>query len=142
MVKKPQQPRLLVDEPSGARTELIPVLQAPGRYLARLAATQQGLYQANLLSGGHSLKQAVYRDHSREFQSLSVAPLQREILLEQRMFNTWPGIDDVLEAAPRDAAGLRRILLALALLSYLLVLVLERGPGSRLIHWVYARFSR
>ena len=137
-----QQPRLLVDEPSGSRAELIPVLQAPGRYVASIAATQPGLYQAILLSGGRSLKQAVYRDHGREFEGLPAAPLQRELWLEQGRFQAWPGIDKVLDGAPRDAAGLRRILLALALLSYLLVLALERGLHAPLTHWLHAQFSR
>jgi hypothetical protein len=137
-----QQPRLLVDEPSGSRAELIPVLQAPGRYVASLAATQPGLYQATLLSGGRSLKQAVYRDHGREFEGLWAAALQRELWLEQGRFQAWPGIDKVLEGSPRDATGLRCILLALALLSYLLVLALERGLGAPLTHWLHSRFSR
>lgn len=136
------QPRLLVDEPTGGRTELTPALQAPGHYRAQLPVTQPGLYQVTLQAGGQILKQAVYREANTELHSAALAPARLPFWLEQGWLLPWPGGEALLASWPRDASGLRRILLPLALFSYLLLLFLERGLAHPVRRWLRARLSR
>lgn len=139
----PQQaPTLLVDDPAGGRTDVSLALQAAGQYQARLPATLPGLYRATLHAGGQTLRHAVYRNANDELHSAVQGPAQRHAWLERGWLEVWPGADQLLAAWPRDAAGLRRWLLLLALLSFLLLLALERGLARPVARWLGARFSR
>jgi hypothetical protein len=137
-----EQPGLLVDDPAGARTRLAPALQAPGRYQATLAAIQPGLYRMTLQAGGRTLHYALYRDESREMHAAARPENRLRYWLDQGWLRPWTGGDELLRAGPRDAAGLRRLMLALALCSYLLLLLVERGLAGPAVRRLRARFSR
>jgi Ca-activated chloride channel family protein len=137
-----EQPSLLVDEPSGARTEIFPVLQAPGRYQIIFPATQPGLYNISLQSGQRTVRQAFYRNAAREFYHTALAQDRLKTWLDRGWVKPWAGVTSFLGAWPRDGSGLRQLLILLALLNYLLLLIYERDLAGRLAIRLRARFAK
>lgn len=137
-----EQPRLLVDDPIGVRTELAPALQAPGRYQAVYPVTQPGLYQLSLHAGQSTLRHAVYRNATREFQNADLARERLKTWVSRGWIKPWPGVDAFIDSWPREATGARQALLLLAVLSYLLLLAYERHLVGPLVLWLRSRFAR
>jgi uncharacterized protein YegL len=136
------QPLLTVRGPSGAGSELPLGLWAPGIYRATLPVTETGEYQASLQTPGGSIRRAVYRNAASEFPDTAVVRARVRGWVERGLLREWAGTGAFSEDWPRDAAGLRQPLLLLALLSYVLVLVFERGLARVLLAYLRARFAR
>jgi Mg-chelatase subunit ChlD len=133
---------LSVRGPDGRATVVSPRLEVPGRYSAVVPATATGLYVGTLHLGDRSVRQAIYRNASNEFQPAAAAQPQLQTWIGRGWLRRWKGAAAFAEEWPLEATGARQPLLLLALFTYVTVLLWERGLLVAGMRRLRSRFSR
>ncbi len=116
-----------IRNPGGVVTRPNPELIAPGRYRALLPPLSEGLFRIRVVLGSHSQQGGFYHQPVSELNQGGDRPSAIETALKTGVVEPWqPGMSLEPGEEGRGALKLRRPLLILALLVYLITLIAER----------------
>jgi Ca-activated chloride channel homolog len=125
-------PRMQLQTPDGQQLEPGLVMRAPGRFVSHQPLTSSGRYEVTVQGTTATLRGGWYRNEADDWVEPQNSVRQLQSWIDDGLLRPWPGLAPFVATLPRQHASIRPALIALALLTYLLTLLDERGLLSQL----------